>query len=256
MAVAAALESQSSRYEGFYEGWRELVRLVRYDVRYRVRRMHQILRELDISIDDRDVLDVGFGWGDMLASFPRSCRLVGADISPSAIAYANQNTAFSEHVSARFCTISERDPEDLPRGPFDIIVSSHVLEHVPDDRASMQAMYDRLRPGGVLVAFVPVEPPDYSPIHLRIYSIQSLTERLMQTGFDILHSEGSMYAEGHAFRLISIPVRRRWPGMRYLAAAIRHVSLSAFPYPALFGIDRAMFRLGFPSCQAVVVAKR
>ena len=39
---------------------------------------------------------------------------------------------------------------------FDLIVCSHVLEHVPDDRAAMREMYRVLRPGGIALIQTPV----------------------------------------------------------------------------------------------------
>jgi predicted SAM-dependent methyltransferase len=38
---------------------------------------------------------------------------------------------------------------------FDVIACSHVLEHVPDDRAAMREMFRVLRPGGWAVIMVP-----------------------------------------------------------------------------------------------------
>lgn len=41
------------------------------------------------------------------------------------------------------------------RAPFDVVFSSHVLEHVPDPAASLRQMVDVLVPGGILVALTP-----------------------------------------------------------------------------------------------------
>lgn len=44
---------------------------------------------------------------------------------------------------------------DKPEASFDRVVASHVLEHV-DDRLAMAELYRILRPGGALIAMVPV----------------------------------------------------------------------------------------------------
>ena len=44
---------------------------------------------------------------------------------------------------------------DLPDESFDCVVCSHVLEHV-DDRRALAELFRILRPGGVLVAMVPI----------------------------------------------------------------------------------------------------
>ncbi len=43
----------------------------------------------------------------------------------------------------------------LPDGRFDVVVASHVLEHVDDGRA-LREIYRVLSPGGLLVAMVPI----------------------------------------------------------------------------------------------------
>jgi SAM-dependent methyltransferase len=51
------------------------------------------------------------------------------------------------------------DLERIPCGDetFDVVIASHVLEHVHDDRAAMTEMLRVLRPGGSLVAMVPID---------------------------------------------------------------------------------------------------
>jgi SAM-dependent methyltransferase len=43
----------------------------------------------------------------------------------------------------------------FPSGSFDVILSHEVLEHVTDDRASVEEMARVLKPGGVILLFVP-----------------------------------------------------------------------------------------------------
>lgn len=44
----------------------------------------------------------------------------------------------------------------LPDASFDVILCSHVLEHVPDDRRAMRELYRVLKPGGWAVLLVPI----------------------------------------------------------------------------------------------------
>ena len=43
----------------------------------------------------------------------------------------------------------------FPAGTFELIVCSHVLEHIPDDAAALAEMRRALAPGGVLLLIVP-----------------------------------------------------------------------------------------------------
>jgi SAM-dependent methyltransferase len=91
---------------------------------------------------------------------------------------------------------------DLPDGSFDLILCSHVLEHVPDDRAAMAELRRVLAPGGLALVLTPyrADQPTYedpsvtSPIdrmvafgqqdHVRIYGTD-LPDRLRDADFDV-----------------------------------------------------------------------
>jgi SAM-dependent methyltransferase len=92
---------------------------------------------------------------------------------------------------------------DLPRTTartFDAIVAWHVLEHDPEPYAFLEAAYDLLRPGGILALRVPnldstvaklsgarwqwLSPPE----HVCMYTLDTLSQFLVQRGFEILTS--------------------------------------------------------------------
>ena len=91
---------------------------------------------------------------------------------------------------------------DLPDASFDLILCSHVLEHVPDDRAAMSELRRVLAPGGLALILVPYRPDRTTyeddtitaPLgrmvafgqqdHVRIYGTD-LVERLSGAGFEV-----------------------------------------------------------------------
>jgi SAM-dependent methyltransferase len=91
---------------------------------------------------------------------------------------------------------------ELPDDSFDLILCSHVLEHVPDDRAAIRELRRVLSDGGralVLVPYRPAvatyeDPAIGSPLarmvafgqqdHVRIYG-NDLPERLRDAGFEV-----------------------------------------------------------------------
>lgn len=87
---------------------------------------------------------------------------------------------------------------------FDLVLCSHVLEHVPSDRAAMREMLRVLRPGGEVLVQSPVnydqrqtfeDPQVTSPQerarlfsqddHVRVYG-RDLGERLEEVGFEVV----------------------------------------------------------------------
>jgi SAM-dependent methyltransferase len=100
---------------------------------------------------------------------------------------------------------------ELPDGAFDAVLCSHVLEHVPDDRAAMAELRRVTAPGGFTLVMVPLaldrtatyedpaitEPADRKRAflqsdHVRLYA-PDIAERLGAAGFAVevadLHGE-------------------------------------------------------------------
>lgn len=256
MAISHLQLSQLGRYRDFYSGLVAQGNRLRFDVRYRCQRLPQVLRELGVPLAGQRVLDIGFATGDLLATFPRSCSIWGVDVSPSAVENAEHSPILQGFAQRRFTVISESQSCALPNSEFDVILSSHTLEHVPDDAKVLRAAYDRLVPGGTLAVFVPLEEPDYILFHLRNYSLQSITERVRSAGFDIVHAEGSMYVNGHLWKILTIPSRRNWPILKHVVDALRMITLGIFPYPVLRLFDRVLFHLGVDARQALVIAQK
>jgi SAM-dependent methyltransferase len=91
----------------------------------------------------------------------------------------------------------------FPDDSFDVILCSHVLEHVVEDGKAMRELYRVLRPGGWALVLVPIDfsrnttfedativtPADRERLfgqadHVRIYG-RDFTARLEEAGFDV-----------------------------------------------------------------------
>ncbi len=88
----------------------------------------------------------------------------------------------------------------FPSDRFDLLICSHVLEHVPDDRTAMRELYRVLRPGGLAILLVPMsdrpdtdeDPAVTDPAerqrrfgqrdHVRLYG-RDYPDRLREAGF-------------------------------------------------------------------------
>ena len=88
----------------------------------------------------------------------------------------------------------------LPDAHYDVVMANHVLEHIPDDRAAMREMFRLLKPGGLALLTVPINPtrPTYEDPsvtgrperwahfsahdHVRYYGID-FADRLTDGGF-------------------------------------------------------------------------
>lgn len=83
--------------------------------------------------------------------------------------------------------ITEHD--ELVREPaYDIVGAFDVIEHIEDDTSAARMLYDRLRPGGILLATVPAfsclwSKHDEENHHFRRYTLPEITRLLAEAGF-------------------------------------------------------------------------
>ena len=123
------------------------------------------------------ILDVGTGIGQFLSIARRSfTEVLGTEVSTTAIQIAKEKYGL---------TVFQGSIEDLAKHPrkFDNITLFHVLEHVPDPRATLKTCCSLLSSGGTLVIAVPNE----------ISSLRAITKRLLtQVGFRTANSVGKL----------------------------------------------------------------
>lgn len=129
-----------------------------------------------------------------------------------------------ETTDLRMPGVDIRAPLDaLPRpdDAYDAILCSHVLEHVPDDRAAMRELRRVLAPGGFAVLQVPIatrggqtdeEAPGEplpagersrrfgDPTHLRLYAEDDYVRRLEAAGFSVRAAPALELLGGRAVR--------------------------------------------------------
>ncbi len=95
------------------------------------------------------LLEVGCGFGYLLAGFDQRWQLYGTDISAHAAAVAQRRLAHAHVLAADL-------QQGIPfRTRFDVLIAVNVMEHLPEPRAAAQAIAEALRPGGIFVAHLP-----------------------------------------------------------------------------------------------------
>lgn len=155
-------------------------------------RAREVIRDLQPVEGDR-ILDFGCGIGYYAMEFALNygCTCVGLDIDAEDVALANKIKDVLKLENVAFLT--EIDHENH-KGHFDKIVASEVLEHIEDDKRTIQRLANLLKPDGKLVVTVPFasEPQEYDKPnpkywnHVRNgYSLDSFKEKLVGTELDI-----------------------------------------------------------------------
>lgn len=109
---------------------------------------------------------------------PRCRRLDTLDAAPTAVATARKRLAPHAHAGAQLGTI----PDDVPDGPYDLIVASEILYYLDNEQLdrTLARLADVLAPGGRLVAVHwcpngPERPLSAERVHRLLRSLDWLT---------------------------------------------------------------------------------
>ena len=130
------------------------------------------------------ILEVGCGTGHNLAMLKGFGSLEASELDRCARAVANKRLP-GKVKSAKLPDLSM-----FKRNGYDLIALLDVLEHVPDDLASLRAIHMRLKPGGALLMTVPANPwmwsaHDAAHHHFRRYTKKQLEELFLRSGLEV-----------------------------------------------------------------------
>ncbi|MBX3437091.1 MAG: class I SAM-dependent methyltransferase [Planctomycetaceae bacterium] len=181
------------------------------------------------------ILDYGGGDGRLIAPFSQQggkCFVV------------DYVTATVEGVTRLGDTLDDLDSEDR----FDLIVCSHVIEHVAEPLRVLTRLRDHLLDGSVIYIEVPMEiwkkPPLHKePVtHVNFFTVDSLRTLIQRSGLHpvTVRLEDSPHPDGH-HAVVVAAIARRLPGsppqVKYSGAAgtrqLLHPSFGARLHRAL-----------------------
>ncbi len=153
------------------------------------------------------VLDIGCGNGAWTGHLlKKGCRVVGIDISDAGIAHAQK-----AYPGVRFVKVGVRTNilDVLNEEPFDLAVSTEVIEHLYAPREWARCAFNSLRPGGRLVCSTPHHgylknlmlsvlnkwdahlTPMWDGGHIKFWSRKTMSALLVEAGFENLQFRGA-----------------------------------------------------------------
>jgi SAM-dependent methyltransferase len=131
------------------------------------------------------VLEVGCGTGNALRMLRKACPngvVVGLDLWSDGLRHAQSRSAG---------LLVQGDVCNWPfRKPFDLIGLFDVIEHVPEERETLDSLWKSLAPGGKLLLTVPAHQFlwsyfDDAAHHCRRYSARDIRHKLTEAGFQV-----------------------------------------------------------------------
>ncbi len=146
----------------------------------------RLSQELDLP-PSAQILEAGCGTGGNLELLSRFGQVSGFE--------PNDHARKMAHSKGDFELRTGRLPGAIPfeAGRFDLVVALDVLEHLDDDRASLEALRKKLKPGGHLLVTVPAyqflwSRHDEIHHHKRRYTKGRLAATITASGFELARS--------------------------------------------------------------------
>ncbi len=136
------------------------------------------------------VLEIGAGSGNMTRQLcPRRKLYVATDLD---VEHVEQlKAAFRHRPRLQVHKLDATDPADFRHfaGQLDTVVCLNVLEHIEDDKGTVERILTLLEPGGRLILLVPNGPDAYGSIdkaigHFRRYTQPGLKALLESAGYE------------------------------------------------------------------------
>jgi len=177
-------------------------------------RFREMAAEISRTVPDTSsrIVDVGCANGQMLAALSDVGyqNLIGVDPSPACVQQAQTIHGARAYVGS----LSEMPAN---AGPYDVVILSHVLEHVRDVKPALDSLERFLSGGAILYVEVPDASryvdftwspfQDFNSEHINHFSLTSLANLLRQCGFrplksaakDILSAPGMPYPAIYCF---------------------------------------------------------
>lgn len=151
-----------------------------------------------------NLLDVGAGSHSATktkAIFPQ-CNYYGIDITRE---YENNEQDFAAMSGFYEMDLTRLDFSSIPDDFFDIIIMSHIIEHLHNGDQVIEGLTQKLKKGGYIYIEYPAERSTRlpsmkrtlnfydDPTHVRIYSVPEVTGVLKNKGFNIIKAGTRRY---------------------------------------------------------------
>jgi glycosyltransferase involved in cell wall biosynthesis len=136
------------------------------------------------------ILEIGSGTGNLARQLVPRERYVASDVNPLYLSTLENLTADRPYLSAHYTDVTQLASYPNVEGGFDTVVCLNVIEHVDDDRGSLENIRAVLSADGRAIVLVPYGPWNFGSLdevlgHERRYTEESLRRVAADAGFDV-----------------------------------------------------------------------
>jgi len=214
-----------------------------YDPNSKVRMALYCMDQLGGRPRNKKILDIGFGFGKILFSLDPSNLICGVELAEGAVQKAIQRARRKGYPRFDFKVYEGTGALPYNDAQFDMVICSHVLEHVPDDRTLLAEIKRLLAPEGTAILNIPIHEEHFpDPRHMRKYTVEGFRNLIRDYGFEIRYD----YAGDKFWDLFGWFFEKNWhkriPVLGFLISSALNIGFSSIPFPVQRAIERMLPR--------------
>lgn len=196
------------------------------------------IKKINLPQKGLKILDIGFGNGLNIFSFKKNNEVFGIEITQNMVDFANRIAKKKKFKNYCFKLYNGFGYIPFDSDFFDIVICSHVLEHVPDDEFMIKEIYRVLKKQGISFIVVPVNEDNEKDVHARKYTIIDFCKILILNGFKIIYQIEADKLSGRVKSKLEFTSRNLFSACGWI---MFNTLLSVLPYRVLKKIENIYF---------------
>ncbi len=155
--------------------------------------LREMLRKTGLSLEHLSIFDVGFGGGGFLHACPSSASLYGIELDSDCVRSTERSLRKRGFQRVELATSGTPAASRLLAQTYDMVVCSHVLEHLEGPAEFLIRLRSNLKTDGRLFILLPIHERRPSPHHLQEVTPLLATEWIRSAGLEIQYRLDSDY---------------------------------------------------------------
>ena len=171
-----------------YRGNQGALRHAAYMRLSKVLLLRLLLSRHHLELAGKDVFDYGFGAGTFFRYCPTTGRIFGLELDPVNVAEVTAmlgQRGFA-HVNLQTMRIETWENHPLLDRKYDVIVCSHVIEHLPEPATFLERIGRCLKQDGVFLGLVPINERSIDPHHVQTMSRAKLEQWTLSANLRVI----------------------------------------------------------------------